>query len=115
MTTNTGSSHAQIIDAEHQVQIQLLKALREAAATGGDVEELQFQLMDYCRVHFLSEELLMRLHAYPDYQDHMAAHEEMVTALEKSIGPDSLDALSAMLMRHIGSYDAKLHEYLEAI
>ena len=58
------------IDGEHRVQLGLLSAVRNAVAEGRgetEVNEILEQLVDYTKVHFMSEELLMRLHAYPQH------------------------------------------------
>ena len=59
-------------DAEHHVQLSLAQTLCEAASTGVDAalaREILDQLVAYSDVHFLSEQLLMRLCSYPDYDD----------------------------------------------
>ena len=111
----SAATDARTIDAEHQVQIQLLNELRRVLRDGGDAAELRERLTDYCRAHFMSEELLMRLHAYPDYDDHVADHEQMLDALDGLTGAQEVDALAAFLLRHIGGRDAKLHGYLERV
>lgn len=103
------------IDTEHQVQVRLLAELRQWVVNGKDADALRESLADYCRAHFLSEELLMRLHAYPDYDDHVADHEQMLDAISGLRDPVSIDALSAFLLRHIGERDARLHGYLQRI
>lgn len=118
MSNKVTPAELQGVDAEHQVQMRLLMALqaairdqRPAAETG----EIRHQLTDFCRAHFLSEELLMRLHAYPDYDDHVNEHEQMLDALEGLIDDGSISTLSACLLRHIGDRDTKLHSYLERV
>ena len=113
--TQTAASDARTIDAEHQIQIQLLNELRRVLREGQAGDELREQLTDYCRAHFLSEELLMRLHAYPGYDDHVADHEQMIDALEGLTAPEQADALASLLLRHIGERDATLHAYLERV
>ena len=108
----------QLVDAEHLVQMRLLTALQSAVRDGkpdAESSEIRYQLTDYCRTHFLSEELLMRLYAYPDYDDHVNEHEQMLDALDGLTEPRAIDALSALLVRHIGDRDAKLHGYLSAL
>lgn len=106
------------VDAEHQIQMRLLMALQAAIRDqrpATESAEIRYQLTDFCRTHFLSEELLMRLHAYPDYDDHVNEHEQMLDALEGLTDDRSISALSAYLLRHIGDRDAKLHGYLERV
>lgn len=108
------------IDREHQVQIRLMQALTAAIDTGGDTAEMLAQLNEYSRAHFLSEELLMRLYAYPDYDDHILDHERMTEWLDEiAARVDQRDGmlravneLTAVFLRHIGSRDKRLHDFL---
>lgn len=119
MSTPSAVADAVGIDAEHKVQMRLLVKLREAIAAGeggrAAADELRERLTDYCRAHFLSEELLMRLHAYPGYDDHVADHEQMLDALDGLTDPAAIDALTSFLLRHIGERDARFHDYLEHV
>lgn len=108
------------IDREHQVQIRLLQSLTATIDKGGDYAELLGQLVDYSRAHFLSEELLMRLYAYPDFDDHVLDHERMTEWLDEITARkgqrDALlhaaNELTAVFLRHIGSRDKRLHDFL---
>ena len=65
------------IDGEHHVQLELLGALRSVLTAGeerGRIDEILEQLVDYTKVHFASEQLLMRLYNYPHIQQHQADH-----------------------------------------
>lgn len=109
------------IDREHDVQLRLMQALTAVLDDGGDTHELLAQLAGYSRAHFLSEELLMRLSAYPDYQDHVLDHERLIERLDAlgaaGGGRESLrqgvGELIAVLRRHIDSRDRRLHEFLD--
>jgi hemerythrin len=72
------------IDGEHGVQIQLLEALqaqlREGGARGGTAE-LVDRLLVFSDMHFGSEELLMRLHSYPRYGEHVEEHRRLLAHL----------------------------------
>ena len=105
-------------DREHQVQLGLLQALCTAARENQDTASLGVildQLIAYSEAHFMSEELLMRLYAYPDYDDHVNEHEQMLDALDELTEGPAIEALSALLLRHIGDRDAKLHHYLASL
>jgi len=123
-----GALHSAIVDAtgvrrEHQVQIRLMQALAVAVAQGENVARTLAQLSEYSRVHFLSEELLMRLYDYPDYDTHVLDHERMVAwldALDAKKGDvaamsHAVQELSAIFMRHIGNCDASLHDFLSRL
>ncbi len=120
-----GELHSVKVDAagigrEHQVQIRLMQALAAAVARGEDIAPILSQLAEYSRAHFLSEELLMRLYDYPDYETHVHDHERMIEwieSLESRTGePEAMthavQELSAIFMRHIGSCDTSLHGFL---
>ncbi|MCX7148036.1 MAG: hemerythrin family protein, partial [Rhodocyclales bacterium] len=73
-------------DGEHQVQLGLLQALCDAAAEDRDaasVAEILEQLIAYSEAHFMSEELLMRMKSYDDYEDHVDDHIHMMDLLTK--------------------------------
>lgn len=108
------------ISREHQVQIRLMQALAGAVARGEGIAPMLTQLSEYSRAHFLSEELLMRLYDYPDYDTHVHDHERMIEWLDELEGrkgePDAMShavqELTAIFMRHIGSCDTNLHSFL---
>jgi hemerythrin len=112
------------IDAEHELQIGLVRAL-EAQLGPGPREEagkLLEQLLDYTRVHFLAEELMMRLRAYPGYGEHEAEHGKLLEQLEeirKAFGSgqvlptkELVTALRHWLAEHVQTYDRGLALYL---
>ncbi len=111
---------------EHDVQIKLLTAFEEAARLKRprrDLERIIHQLIDYSGVHFLSEELLMRMYAYPGYEDHEQRHhtlmEQMNVLQESLLKEQSLDLceiaakLKSLLLGHIDNEDAALSSYLK--
>ena len=113
------------IDNEHQVQIGLLNALHDAVKVekpAAEINEILNQLTAYSELHFMSEELLMRLYAYPDYDDHVHDHEAMTEYLNKimktiNAGQDSMVMKTAndmreFLLAHISTRDESLTEYL---
>ena len=115
----------EVIDAEHRIQTGLIDAMHDAIRQGrepGQVAEILEQLLDYSRVHFLSEQLLMRLHAYPGYEDHVGEHERMVTAMEDlqqahrdgtgGYTPEAIESLRALLIGHICGKDADLGRHM---
>lgn len=116
-----------IVDAEHHVQVGLAQALRDAVHTGKDAAlagEILDQLTAYSDVHFLSEQLLMRMCGYPDYDDHVLDHDRMMERLEevrrqRGVGAQPLalaeaEALLALLARHIGTRDRVFTDYYRA-
>ncbi len=113
------------IDNEHRVQLGMLKALCdavEASESAAKIHEILNQLTAYSELHFMSEELLMRMYAYPDYDDHVHDHEAMTERLNQILrryaaGQDNMALNTAKEMRefllgHINSRDQALTEYL---
>jgi hemerythrin len=116
---------ARSIENEHRVQLRMLKALCDAVDEGqpaATIHEILNQLTAYSELHFMSEELLMRMYAYPDYDDHVLDHTAMTERLNQILrryaaGQDSLALKTANEMRefllgHINSRDQALTDYL---
>jgi hemerythrin len=113
------------IDREHQVQLGLMDTLHRAVrAKQDDAEtgELLDRLLEYSRVHFLSEQILMRLHAYPDYEAHVIEHDRMIGAMEElragwqesrlDAPLEVIEALRHDLSGHIRRHDHELGKHL---
>jgi hemerythrin len=130
MNSNAGSDRAgtgfEVTDGEHRVQIGLIDAMHDAVRQGRSrqaVSEILDQLLDYSKVHFLSEQLLMRLHAYPRYDDHVQDHDRMVAAMErlrqtheresKEYTLETMESLRGLLINHICGRDDDLGRHLE--
>ncbi|HUL33656.1 MAG TPA: hemerythrin family protein [Candidatus Eisenbacteria bacterium] len=65
------------IDAEHDLQMQLLDSLAQTIEKGGDLSPTKYileQFIEFSDMHFLSEQLVMRLHGYPGYEPHLEEH-----------------------------------------
>ena len=116
------------IDNEHSVQLGMLNALCEAVEKGetaAKIHEILNQLTSYSELHFMSEELLMRMYAYPDYDDHILDHTAMTEQLQLIMQSyaqgqnekllQSTDEIRAFLLGHINSRDQALTEFLETM
>jgi len=87
------------------------------------IDALLQQLEDFTNAHFLAEQLLMRLHAYPGYEAHQQEHDQLMQELEElsqgirdESSPDPARAtedLERWLLTHIQSEDQALAEYLK--
>jgi hemerythrin len=121
----SASHDASNTDNEHRIQLGMLKALCDAVEAGEPAEkvhEILDQLTAYSELHFMSEELLMRMYSYPDYDDHVLDHEAMTERLKQilqrySEGKDSMALQTANEMRefllgHINSRDQALSDFL---
>ncbi|MGB7495817.1 MAG: bacteriohemerythrin [Candidatus Acidiferrum sp.] len=113
------------IDAEHELQMQLLDSLSEAIAKGGDfspTRHLLEQFIEFSDMHFLSEQLIMRLNSYPGYEEHLQEHtllmkkvremRENIVRGEKAPSLQLILELRDWLLNHIAVDDAAFGEYL---
>lgn len=113
------------MDGEHRVQIGLMTAFRDAVGGGrgaAEAHEILDQLLDYSKMHFMSEQLLMRLYEYDDYEAHLADHDRMLQEMEamrdsyrngdRAFDRNSVDVLIKGLSTHISRTDEPLGQYL---
>jgi len=112
------------MDEEHALQLQLLRELVQKLESGDGPAALEvFRRLDgFTNAHFLAEERVMRLHAYPDSEAHRAEHgsfvEELTTLRARlSAGDvdavhDDADAFARRLLAHIARADHALAEFL---
>lgn len=113
------------VDLEHQLQVRLVEALREAIDAGRDravVDELLQRLEDTSNVHFMSEELLMRLHAWERYEPHTEEHRLLMEELrglrrrfERGTGVElslAVGQLQSWLAGHVRGMDRSFARYV---
>ena len=113
------------IDREHAGQLGLLNDLKAAVRSGADdslVYAILNELVEHTNLHFLSEELAMRLHAYEAYESHLLEHQRLlveVQNLKRSLATGMatdkhslIEALRSWLVVHIQTADKALAEYL---
>lgn len=119
---------ADSIDNEHRVQTGLLDALYNAVsknAPDSEINEILNQLISYSELHFMSEQLLMRLYAYPDYDDHVNDHEAMTEYLneimnkltdgQKSMALETASEMRLFLTSHINTRDEAFSEFMKKL
>jgi hemerythrin len=113
------------VDSEHALQIDLVEALGKAVAAGKSREvanEILEKLLDFTRVHFLAEELMMRMESYPGYEAHLGEHGELLaelqklrTAHERSDTPvthNAVEGLRSWLSGHVRNQDRAFADFL---
>ena len=113
------------MDREHVGQLSLLNDLKAAVRSGADdslVYALLDELVEHTNLHFLSEQLLMRLHAYEASESHFLEHERLLDELQelkRSLATGTatdkhglIEALRSWLLVHIQTADKRLAEYL---
>jgi hemerythrin-like metal-binding protein len=125
--TNAGDFRLDVpsIDFEHGLQIDLVEALGRQVAEGKSrevAEEILEKLLDLTQVHFLGEELMMRMEGYPGYEGHLAEHGELLAELLKlktvhreSTNPmtqAAVDGLRSWLTGHIRTQDRAFAAFL---
>lgn len=112
------------VDREHSLQVRLVEALQEALVAGADrttTAEILQRLDDCSDVHFMAEELLMRLHSYPRYHLHVEEHRRLLGTLREmraryadgqAPSLDVVEELRRWLAGHIRGLDRDVAEYV---
>jgi hemerythrin len=114
------------IDAEHDLQMQLLDSLSQSVAKGGDFSPTRHileQFIEFSDMHFLSEQLIMRLHSYPGYEAHLEEHTSLMRKVreirENIVKGEKVSSLQLILelrdwlLNHIATDDAAFGEFLQ--
>ena len=113
------------IDAEHDLQMQLLDSLSHALSKGGEftpTRHILEQFIEFSDMHFLSEQLIMRLHGYPGYEAHLEEHTRLMKKVREIrdgiVRGETVPSLQIILelrdwlLHHIASEDAAFGEFL---
>src|ERR1700757_3287540 len=113
------------IDAEHDLQMQLLDSLSQAIHRGGELSPMKYileQFIEFSDMHFLSEQLVMRLNSYPGYEQHLEEHtrlmkkvreiREIIIRGEKVPSLETIQELRDWLLNHIATEDAAFGEFI---
>ena len=109
------------IDSQHQYLFSLANEL-VASKDKSELTNNAMKLFRYVREHFNHEEAVMRQVDYPEYQEHVAMHEEMINQLS-AIGSDIYNDrwsvanlqqfMNKWLTDHILVVDAKLGRFIQ--
>jgi len=115
-----------VVDAEHDVQMQMLDSLAAAIEERGNFASMKLvleQFIEFSDLHFLSEQLVMRLHSYPGYEAHFEEHTRLMKKLreirekvlrgEKIISLELIKEVRTWLLAHITSHDMVFGEFLK--
>ncbi|MBK7414323.1 MAG: hemerythrin family protein [Dechloromonas sp.] len=106
----------QEIDEQHETLFNILEKLQGVVEGGDNWSVVYFalsELVQFARSHFVLEEALMRLHGYPDLEQHIAEHRAFSARLaqleEQAIRQDVslhiIEFIKQWLMNHIGGSD----------
>jgi hemerythrin len=114
------------IDAEHDLQMQLLDSLSRTLEKGTDftpVKHILEQFIEFSDMHFLSEQLVMRLHSYPGYEPHLQEHTRLMKKVreirenvfrgERAPSLQLIHDLREWLVNHIATEDVAFGEFLK--
>jgi hemerythrin len=113
------------IDAEHDLQMQLLDSLSQSVAKGGEfspTHHILEQFIEFSDMHFLSEQLIMRLHSYPAYEAHLEEHTRLMKKVreirDNIVRGENVSSLQLILelrewlLNHIATEDAAFGDFL---
>ncbi|HUI57892.1 MAG TPA: hemerythrin family protein [Bryobacteraceae bacterium] len=116
-----------ILDNQHQVLFETMRRLKEVMKLGEGARELPKLLRELARLvsyHFPTEERLMESYGYPLRDMHALEHQTGCKHLRKmnrlirigdnSVAVQAMDLLNYWLEHHVGHWDARLGEYLNA-
>ncbi len=115
-----------LIDEQHKRLVSLINALHEANETGntkGVVKSAVRELDEYVRVHFITEEEVLRVYGYPDYEQHKRSHTQFadeVRSFYKDLPDDDAKVMNVVmtmlknwLTSHILKADKAFGPYLK--
>jgi len=115
---------AATMEREHALEIQMVRELQAAIAAGDSATAgaLFERLEEFTNAHFLAEQLLMRLHAYPAYEAHQQEHDRLIgelrdlrRTLEAEAAGEPATAVARLerwLYAHMQSADSALADFL---
>lgn len=114
-----------VTDREHAQQLQLLQALSEAVedqASAAEVGRKLEELISFSEAHFMSEELLMRMKSYDEYEDHQDDHVNMLASMQfmvvahqaghTALIPGKVHDVLNFISQHIATRDKRLADYV---
>ena len=115
----------ELIDNDHETLVGIVNKLDAAVGNshGPDViSEILSELSDYVGYHFEHEEQFMRRHHYPESDEHIQQHADLIKGLDtlvyefelkpSSVSADTLEFLKHWLVDHVIGSDMKLGHFL---
>jgi hemerythrin len=115
------------IDREHQGLFDIMNQLHEGMLAGKGREVIGGalgNLIQYTKVHFGDEEVLLKQHQYPKYAEHLKLHETFRTKVAEldaqfksgtaALSVATLDFLRDWLSKHILGIDMQYKDFLAA-
>lgn len=112
------------MEREHALETRMVRELQSALAASdrAAADTLFDRLEELTEAHFLAEQLIMRLHAYPAYAAHQEEHDRLIgelrdlrASLDAAEPTDPVGAVARLerwLHAHMQSEDAALADFL---
>jgi hemerythrin len=112
------------MNLDHQLQLALVDAFEKAAGVNERIEagRILEQMADLSEMHFLAEELVMRLHQYPAFGHHAAEHANLMKEMNELLRENAAGTLEITLelagrlrrtlTNHLGGTDHALVQYM---
>lgn len=112
------------MEREHELQIALVDAFERAAGANERIEagKILEEMADLSEMHFLAEELVMRLHQYPAFEEHAAEHVRLIRDMNELLRQNAAgtleitlelaDRLRRMLTNHLRGTDHALAAFM---
>jgi hemerythrin len=113
------------IDSEHKAQIGLLLAFEQSLLAGDGKDDLVIildRLIEFSDLHFLSEQMLMRMTAYPGIDAHELDHDRLLAQVRKlqtsfntgnrELTESDVTTLKLWLADHIRGMDSAFAQFL---
>lgn len=74
------------LDAQHAYFLGLVRESSELTDDGerNQVEGLVLEIARYAQCHFAFEEMMMKVYAYPNSEEHISQHAEILKSLERA-------------------------------
>ena len=114
------------IDQQHRVIVECITLVEEAVS--GKNEKMRWsavhgaigRLADYVRIHFAVEESLMRMHGFPELEQHIEEHLRFANdlsvlqrrSLGSDVSEDMVAFLSTWLRGHVTDVDRRYADFL---
>lgn len=119
--------HIAQFDAEHEHLVTTLNQLYDAMTAGGERDalgKLLDELVNETMTHFSSEEQMMMVNGYPDYEGHKREHRRLAATIRRlqeefragksDLNLDTMNFLKSWLKVHIKETDMECASYLRS-
>ncbi len=121
------SIHVEEIDTQHQKMVSLVNNLHasvEARLDKSELQKLLIELVEFTRMHFSTEEKIMKENADPDLVEHRKEHSSLLRHLDHLVATvangqeltffSDYDLSSDWMIAHIIEHDKKMGGYLNS-